>query len=178
MSEPNDLCVTPWGRDQQRAAWRTLQSVVSYAAYRHIGQLDKGGEPYLWHVLRVGMSLLPDLDAARLGLLHDVLEDTEAARGEVLLVLEHNLELMADLEALTRRPGESYAEYIQRAADSPRAARVKVADLTDNLSSRRLELAAAVKGQAWVNSHTQRYWQALAVLCATKKTLDTPAQRS
>src|SRR5690242_11283204 len=46
---------------------------LAVEAHRH--QTDKAGEPYAWHVIRVGASLLPDEEAAVVGLLHDVLED-------------------------------------------------------------------------------------------------------
>jgi (p)ppGpp synthase/HD superfamily hydrolase len=121
-----------------------LQRAYCLAIEAHFGQLDKAGEPYLWHVLRVGFSLLPDVDAARLGILHDVLEDAgEIDTSCLLLALNGDEELYQDLLALTRGASESYEDYIQRVKARPRAAIVKLADLDDNLNLGRYELAIA-----------------------------------
>jgi (p)ppGpp synthase/HD superfamily hydrolase len=54
--------------------------------------------------------------------LHDVLEDTPTTAADLLAA-----------EALTRREGESYADFIDRVATDPSAARIKRADIGDNL---------------------------------------------
>ncbi len=76
-------------------------------------------------------------DAERMAaVLHDVVEDTPwtldalRARGfaeDVVDAVDH----------LTRRDGESYDEFAERAGRHPVARRVKVADLEDNLDLRR-----------------------------------------
>lgn len=156
----DSLYVTPQGLDTMRAAWRDLNSAISYAAYRHMGQLDKAGEPYIWHVLRVGISLLPDLDAVRVGLLHDIFEDTPARRAEVDLILGRDPDSMADLLALTRREDEEYGAYIERIALRPTAAKVKLADLRDNSEPSRFGRAVLLQGKPWGARHLARYRQA------------------
>lgn len=40
--------------------------------------------------------------------------------------------VIAAIESVTRRPGESYEEFVERAAANPIGRRVKLADLEDN----------------------------------------------
>ena len=52
----------------------TLQRAISIAVEAHEGQIDKGGNPYILHPLRVMMSLRT-VDEMIVGVLHDVVED-------------------------------------------------------------------------------------------------------
>jgi (p)ppGpp synthase/HD superfamily hydrolase len=118
------------------------------AARTHAGQLDKGGEPYLWHVLRVGMSLLPDVDLAVLGILHDALEDAPTSAGlQVVEALHGDTRLIKAILALTRKRGEPYEDYLRRVRDDGLAVVVKRADILDNLSPRRLALVTQRDGR-------------------------------
>lgn len=121
---------------------------IGYAESAHAGQLDKGRDPYICHCLRVGASLLPDLQAAVVGVLHDVMEDTTGWDRDALRELVGSDAAMAALDLLTRHPQMSYPMYITRIgtprlAAAPReahllACRVKLADLRDNLDPARL----------------------------------------
>jgi hypothetical protein len=66
--------------------------------------------------------------------------------------------LMA-IDCLSRRPGESYAEYIKRAATDDLAREVKLSDLADNLSNNRL-----LPANADTLARIERYEDALRVL--------------
>ncbi len=70
--------------------------------------------------------------------LHDIVEDTgwtlEALRREGFP--EDIVEAVA---SLTRQQDESYEAFIERAAQHPIARRVKLADLEDNMDTRRLK---------------------------------------
>lgn len=102
----------------------------------HYAQFDKAGQPYMWHLLRVGYSLLPDVQAAAVGLNHDIFEDTPTRREVVIGVL--GLQGCEAVEVLTHKDGEPYADYITRIANNPLATKVKIADLRDNLNPWRL----------------------------------------
>lgn len=145
--------------------WRALHACILFAEAAHRGQLDKGGEPYIWHPLRVGMSLLPDVDAARIGLLHDVVEDTGATLSDAAPFLDHDTLLVAVLDCLTRRKGqETYPQYLDRllepAVTRPLAVNVKLADLRDNLDPRRLARISALHGIEAVAAAKARYLDA------------------
>ena len=114
----------------------TLEDAILLAAGAHRGQLDKAGEPYILHPLRV-MLQLQDEAGKVAAVLHDVVEDT-AITLDNLREGGYSEEVLQALEALTRREGESYADFIERAAKNPLARRVKLADLADNLNAGRL----------------------------------------
>jgi len=156
-------------RNLMRSEYMALQSAISYAAMKHAGQVDKGGEPYLWHALRVGISLLPDVDAAVLGILHDVLEDTDATIEEIEQFFNSDLDFLADLDALTHRKElETYSEYLKRVEARPRAKKVKIADISDNLNERRLDRAALKAGPGFAASSKLKYELALSTLGESK----------
>lgn len=115
-----------------------LAAALRLAAAAHDGQVDKAGGPYLAHPLRVAARLADHGPVAiAAGLLHDVVEDS-ANTLEDLEAAGIPAEVCDAVDALTRRPGEPYAQAVQRAAAHPLARRVKAADLADNLDPARL----------------------------------------
>ena len=115
-----------------------LERALAIALDAHHGQTDRAGRPYVFHPLR--LMHRQHTDAARMAaLLHDVVEDSgwtlEQLRDEGFpdAVVEA-------IDALTHREdeGESYADYVARAAQNPLARQIKRADLEDNMDIRRL----------------------------------------
>jgi len=53
-----------------------LEKAIKIALEAHIGQVDKGGNPYILHPLRVMLSLNSEEERI-VGVLHDVVEDCE-----------------------------------------------------------------------------------------------------
>jgi (p)ppGpp synthase/HD superfamily hydrolase len=75
-------------------------------------------------------------EARIVAVLHDVVEDTNLT----LETLEDNgfgPPILDALDALSRRPGEAYEDYIQRLAPNLIAREVKLSDLRDNLANNR-----------------------------------------
>jgi len=140
-----------------------IMNAMRFAYDAHQGQQDKGGDPYIWHPLRVGFSLLPDVDACILGILHDVCEDGHVTEGQLMLALGGNQDLGFALGTLTRGD-EPYEQYIQACARTSLTARVKLADLRDNLNPLRLEKAGYRWGAEKMFALRNRYQAALAVL--------------
>ena len=114
----------------------TLEDALALAARAHAGQLDKAGQPYILHPIRV-MLRLPDAPARIVAILHDTVEDTDVT-FEQLRAAGYPEEILAALDAVTRRASESYEEFVQRSAQDPIGRRVKLADLSDNMDLRRL----------------------------------------
>ncbi len=114
----------------------TLEDAIILAAGAHRGQVDKAGEPYLLHPLRVMLQLKGEAERIA-AVLHDVLEDTLITLDE-LRTEGYDEDVLQALNALTRRKGESYADFIERAARNPLARKVKLADLADNMNASRL----------------------------------------
>ena len=53
-----------------------LEKAIKIAVEAHTGQVDKGGNPYILHPLRVMLSLNTEEERI-VGVLHDVVEDCE-----------------------------------------------------------------------------------------------------
>ena len=106
------------------------------AVQAHQGQVDKVGQPYALHVLRV-MFRLESEHERMVGVLHDVVEDTPTTFDD-LRRLGYPEEVLAALECVTRRPTETYEQFIERSASNPLARKVKLADLADNMDIRRI----------------------------------------
>ena len=58
----------------------TLENAITLAVHQHAGQVDKGGQPYILHPLRV-MLQLQQPDQQIVAVLHDILEDTHTRVG-------------------------------------------------------------------------------------------------
>lgn len=101
----------------------------------HRGQVDKGGAPYIFHPIRVAMSVNSDTEKI-VALLHDTLEDTALTRTEIRDAFGGAV--LGAVENLTKIPEETYDEYIDRVCDNPFSKNVKMADLRDNMDIMRL----------------------------------------
>ena len=116
----------------------TLERAIAIAAEAHAGQVDKAGEPYILHPLRV-MLTMKSAAGRIVGVLHDVIEDGNFSRQD--LSAEGFEAGIVDAAAFLSRPsGLPYGVYIDGLVrrGSPLARAVKVADLRDNLSYERL----------------------------------------
>jgi len=115
----------------------TLEQAISIASLAHEGQLDKGGEPYILHPLRVMMKL-KDEKQRIIAVLHDIIEDTKLTDQD-LLNQGLDYELVNHILTLTRRKNESYDDYIDRISQDELAINVKLADLEDNMNMSRIK---------------------------------------
>ncbi|MHB2027034.1 MAG: HD domain-containing protein [Elusimicrobiota bacterium] len=107
----------------------------------HRGQKDLGGKPYWKHPVRV-MALLgrsASIAEKHAALLHDVIEDTKTTFDD-LKKAGFRPDVLAAVKLLTRVAALTYKRYIKRLIDSGNTAamRVKLADLTDNMSRNRI----------------------------------------
>jgi (p)ppGpp synthase/HD superfamily hydrolase len=116
---------------------------LKHAALAHAGQVDKCGNPYIAHPIAVaeaaalhGRSATISVDNLyTVGLLHDVLEDTDYQIPSEELAGCEARALVALTRQTEREPHpETYAEYLERVCDSELACIVKLADLWHNLS--------------------------------------------
>lgn len=116
----------------------TLEQAIEIAARAHAGQIDKAGQPYILHPLRVMLSVttLPERMAA---VLHDVVEDTSVTL-EMLRSEGFPVEVTDAVFALTKTKGEGRLAAARRAAANPIARVVKLADVTDNMDLSRISM--------------------------------------
>jgi len=103
------------------------------AVHAHAGQRDKAGEPYIRHCQRVADAVQGD-KTKTVAFLHDVLEKSPGWTAERLLDSGFSPEVVAAVECLTRRPGETKDALTIRAAANLLTREVKRADLGDNLA--------------------------------------------
>lgn len=134
-----------------------FEEALLLAVTAHRGQKDKGGAPYVLHPLRVMLSLGEPAEMIA-AVLHDTVEDGGLTLEE-LRRKGFPDEVVCALDALTRRPGESYADYLGRVRENPIAMRVKVADLEDNLDESRIPNPTDRDRERW-----EEYRRALAEL--------------
>jgi (p)ppGpp synthase/HD superfamily hydrolase len=116
-----------------------LEQAIVLAIHAHEGQADKQGRPYILHPLRVMHSFTgqEEDDEARIAsVLHDVVEDCEIT-VEGLGAMGFPPAAVEAIDALSRRKGETYDEYLIRVQANPLAVRVKLAELVDNLDPNR-----------------------------------------
>ena len=116
----------------------TLEDAITLATKAHHGQVDKAGEPYILHPLRVMFRFDQEIDRM-VAVLHDVIEDSEYTSDD-LKKMGYGEEVLTALDCLTKQEGESYLTFVQRAKSNPIARRVKLADIEDNMDLRRLKI--------------------------------------
>ena len=115
----------------------TLERAIEIATEAHRGQLDKAGNEYIGHPLRV-MAMGKTTEEKIVGILHDVVEDSSWT-FERLAAEGFSAPIIEALRCLTKQPdSEPYDKYIARIKHNPLAVAVKLNDLTDNMDIRRL----------------------------------------
>jgi len=115
----------------------TIEKAVEIAAREHAGEVDKAGSPYLFHPLRLMFKVNTPFEKMA-AVLHDVVEDTPVTLADLKDEGFHE-DVIAAVEALTKRPGEARLESAARAAQNPIARVVKLADVTDNMDIGRID---------------------------------------
>lgn len=147
-----------------------LETAMKIALDAHAGALDKQGEPYILHPIRVMLAVRKkgySEVCQAIALLHDVVEDSEITLDDLR---GYGLpeEVVDAVDALTRRkPVETYRAYIERVATSgPVVIAVKVDDLEDNMDPAR-------KCQDKERIVRERYRPALLRLSGTDRRYDS-----
>jgi (p)ppGpp synthase/HD superfamily hydrolase len=115
-----------------------LDIAIKIAVNAHSGQIDKGGQPYILHPLRVMFSL--DTEKEKIvGVLHDVIEDTNITYEYLIMNgFDGETEILEGIRSVTRKENETYDEFIDRAILNLIGRKVKLADLQDNMDINRI----------------------------------------
>ncbi len=113
-----------------------LQKAIALAAAAHYWQKRKQGSPYVLHPLRMACALKTEAEQI-VAVLHDVVEDTHWTSNDLRREGFPD-DILQALDCVTERKGESYDDFLTRAASNPIARRVKLADLEDNMNVRDL----------------------------------------
>lgn len=111
---------------------------LKLANYYHKNMTDKGGNPYIEHLIFVSMHC--QTKEGKIGaLLHDIIEDTDCT-VDILLSQGIPKNIVDVIEIISRKKDESYSEFIDRIVDSNNviALEIKYADLINNMDLSRL----------------------------------------
>lgn len=118
--------------------WNELYDLALLIAIRaHEGQKDKSEREYVMHPIRVA-ERCKNPRAKIVALLHDTIEDTDVTT-EYLRSEGFPEEIINAVLSVTKQEGESYEDFVCRAAENPIGKEVKIADLEDNMDIRRLK---------------------------------------
>lgn len=110
-------------------------AALAFATRKHAGQNRIGGADYITHPVAVARMLADNgfpLDVQIAGLLHDLLEDTDAAVEELAQL--GGEQVAEAVVLLTKESGYRMDDYIRRIRGNPIAAAVKAADRYHNLT--------------------------------------------
>jgi len=141
----------------------TLERAIELAAKAHAGQVDKAGQPYILHPLRLMLAVRTPHERMA-AVLHDIVEDTPTTFDD-LVAEGFPPEVVAAIRALTKTEGEKRVDAAHRAAADPVARAVKLADVADNMDLSRIA-APTEKDYA----RLREYEQVRAILLAAGAT--------
>jgi (p)ppGpp synthase/HD superfamily hydrolase len=119
-----------------------LTRAIKIAATAFESDYDKGGTPYIMHLLYVMHKVKPLGELAMIcAVLHDLIEDKESEgyTFEYLRTQGFSEEVIAVLQLLTHRKETAYMDYIKAISVHPIAKAVKIADLEHNTKVSRLK---------------------------------------
>lgn len=135
-----------YGNDLKGGIKMDLERALEIAIEAHRGQLDKGGEKYIYHPLRV-MSQMDTNEERIVAILHDVLEDTNI---DMIDLFKEGFDdhIIKAIKFLSRDKDEKYLDYIKKIKEYDNqfceghlhtlVYNVKLADLEDNMELSRL----------------------------------------
>jgi (p)ppGpp synthase/HD superfamily hydrolase len=143
---------------------KMYEQALEFATERHEGQKRWDGGDYIRHPRSVADAFSDDLHKT-VAILHDVVEDKKATLQEIRDLF--GSKVAKSVDALSRKPGETYKDFVRRCAKDPVAKMVKIADIEDNMGDtsstdpKQLEKANSLR--------TKRYIPALLFLQGENK---------
>ena len=131
-----------------------LEKAISIAVDSHSGQVNDKAQPYVLHPLRM-MFKAVTIEEKIIAVLHDVIEKTTIDL-EYLRSAGFSDRIVLAIDALSRRPQESYDRYIDRVRENKLAIKVKIIDLNDNISSLNLGESQDIKSNKFLKYQKAR----------------------
>ena len=141
-----------------------FETALEIAVKAHKGQVDKNGVAYILHPLAVA-GLLDSLELKTIAVLHDTIEDTDVT-AEYLLEKGIPKHIVEAVQLLTKPEDEEYESYLRRVKENPLVKQVKLADLSHNMDTTRLDAV------------TEKDRKRLAVYIPAKKYLEEMEARA
>ncbi len=141
-----------------------LAYAISLAFKAHEGQKRDDGTDYIYHPLAVMMSLKDEsIETQIAAVLHDVIEDNPNFITLFTIDQYFGFNVAKAVFDLTKPEGEKYDDYILsiKNSKSPITKKVKIADLTHNLST--IDNIPVPEKRKRLK---ERYERALVILCS------------
>ena len=114
-----------------------LDKAVKIACKAHAGQVDKAGQPYILHPLRLMLKFQNEQERI-VAVLHDVIEDSDLTRDD-LITCGFSKTIVNALDCLSKKENERYENFINRILSNELARKIKIEDIKDNLDLTRIE---------------------------------------
>ncbi|MBB3111193.1 (p)ppGpp synthase/HD superfamily hydrolase [Paenibacillus phyllosphaerae] len=142
----------------------TLAKAIEIAAQAHGATMDRNGQPYILHPIRVMLDLDSE-DERIVGVLHDVIEDTDLTLGD-LRNAGFAPHIVDAVDSVTRREPnggeqEDYFDFVRRAKGNEIGRQVKLADLRDNMDWSRIQ-EPTEKDMKRMQKYEQAYYMLLS----------------
>lgn len=129
-----------------------LEHAIIYATEKHKGQKRRSGKPYITHPLAVAYTLITwdmDIDSVLAGVLHDTVEDTDAALDEIESFFGRDVAFlvdgvtkigqaragMRDLNSYLPQTKDNLSKLLIAVSQDVRVLIIKLADRLHNLST-------------------------------------------
>jgi hypothetical protein len=162
---PIEPVVEPAVAGPQPAA-EVAPEIVQQAEQRAIADFAEdlyGNEPYVNHLRRVS-DQMPNDKLKTTAFLHDSVEDGKMTLDEVRSQFGDDVAGLVDM--VSRKDDETYSQFIDRIAQNPEAAQIKLADLRENIRN----------VEDFKPSLRSRYEKAIAKLEAAQPAVTPPAE--
>ncbi len=136
------------------------QKAMQFAYQAHHGQVDKSGQPYIFHPYHIAEQM-EDEKTVCVALLHDILEDT----GMTVEQLEQEFpeDVVDAVKLLTKSEQEEYLDYIKKIKENPIARKVKLEDLEHNSDETRM-IAGTKEERRQMKRRKAKYQKAKKIL--------------
>ena len=116
-----------------------LERAIEIALIKHKGQIDKAGQPYILHPIRLMLKMQTEEEMI-IAVLHDAVEDSDLTFDDLRNEgFTKNIIEALDCVTIRKNVNESYDQFISRILQNKLAIKVKIADLEDNMNILRLK---------------------------------------
>lgn len=146
-------------KDIQKKNLGMVELAKEFAEFAHQGQLDKGGQAYIYHPTRVAKfteEKYNDDILTSAAYMHDVVEDGGFTVTDLSMFFP--VAVWKTVEILTRGKSDDREVYIGRIGSNLLATKVKLMDLKDNMDLSRLTCVTD-KDSLRQDRYVNEYWQ-------------------
>lgn len=137
----------------------SIDKALEIATKAHKGQVDKAGVDYIIHPITVS-KLCQTKEAKIVGLLHDVVEDTNVTLKD--LEEFFSSDIIEAIRLVTKTEGFNIDEYYQNIKNNKIAKEVKLADLTHNMDLSRFNNQDLTEKDLKRKEKYQKYYEYLS----------------